>query len=427
MDIFAFLHLLRLFAPRVCSLSIFVLIFFFDSCASFAKIKDPRQIPVINSDKETAPLAFGEKEDTSDDVAFWVHPTQVQKSLIIGVSKDKRAGGLAVYDLKGNEISFYSHGSMNNVDVNQNLVVATNRLHHSLSFFRIDESAKLSLLSDVVLYDDSKTTSKTKEPYGLCLYKHRVLGRLLAFLPMKDGNLYRYEILTDSKGNVELKKLPGLQLGNLLTLEQDQRLQEFVRRSVIFEGEESEMDEKLAERHQLEGCVADEEAQTLYVGMEKFGIFKISNLLGTLKGEMLYSINKLKIDSGAGEFPPGTPRLTDDIEGMAIYPTSKNGDGYLIVSIQGISEYAIFDRKSTAYLGSFAITTSSDGMVDEVSETDGIDVLPLAIGSDYPQGLLVVHDHINTSSTAEIERGNYKLVSFEKIINILKTFSTASY
>lgn len=52
----------------------------------------------------TEPLSYVIKTDSvpedSDDPAIWIHPTDINKSLILGVDKDEN-GGLYVFDLDG--------------------------------------------------------------------------------------------------------------------------------------------------------------------------------------------------------------------------------------------------------------------------------------------------------------------------------------
>ena len=55
--------------------------------------------------------------DSADDPAIWIHPTNPGQSTIIGTDKNS---GLGVYDLAGNQIQFLVDGKMNNVDLRYN-------------------------------------------------------------------------------------------------------------------------------------------------------------------------------------------------------------------------------------------------------------------------------------------------------------------
>src|SRR5881628_2772938 len=62
---------------------------------------------------QTAPVPH--RGDAADDPAVWIHPTDREKSLILGTDKD---GGLHVYNMDGSHHQLVSDGTApNNVDV----------------------------------------------------------------------------------------------------------------------------------------------------------------------------------------------------------------------------------------------------------------------------------------------------------------------
>ena len=63
---------------------------------------------------ETSPTPQGKNDDSADDPAIWINKNNPDKSLIIGTDKK---GGLAVYNLDGSEVKYYSAGSLNNCDL----------------------------------------------------------------------------------------------------------------------------------------------------------------------------------------------------------------------------------------------------------------------------------------------------------------------
>ena len=118
------------------------------------------------------------------------------------------------------------------------------------------------------------------------------------------------------------------------------------------------------------------------------------------------------LPSDIAQFTGDTPSLVPDVEGLTIY-YGEDGNGYLVASSQGNNTFAIYDRAgSNSYLASFA--------VEDVEETDGIDVTNVPLGEDYPAGLLVVQDGSNEPAVvfADPEDGeiqnfntNFKYVS----------------
>src|SRR4030042_5557574 len=64
---------------------------------------------------ETEPVSHS--GDIADDAKVWVHPSEPNRSVIIGTDKHDIDGGVAVYDLAGKLIFFAKDGKMNNIDV----------------------------------------------------------------------------------------------------------------------------------------------------------------------------------------------------------------------------------------------------------------------------------------------------------------------
>ena len=119
------------------------------------------EVPTFETKFETTPIPAG--IDTTDDTAIWVHPTTPEKSLIIGVNKNKPATGgkpgVGIYDLQGKLVKYIQHDRLNNIDIRYNipfknktidLVMASNRDKKGLSLFEVKEG-KITLLQDIVL------------------------------------------------------------------------------------------------------------------------------------------------------------------------------------------------------------------------------------------------------------------------------------
>ena len=104
--------------------------------------------------------------------------------------------------------------------------------------------------------------------------------------------------------------------------------------------------------------------------------------------------------------------LRADLEGVCIY-RAQNGLGYVIVSSQGNSTYAIYDRLAPyAYRGSFEIRDPG-GSFGSTQETDGIEVVPGVLSADYPFGMFLAHDAKNSGGL------NIKLVKWDDIADPL--------
>ena len=121
-----------------------------------------------------------------------------------------------------------------------------------------------------------------------------------------------------------------------------------------------------------EGLVADDETGKLYCANEGEGVYKydadpiISNPTGTLVAAV------------------GENGLEDDVEGITLYYAA-NGEGYLIASSQGNSRFKVYERKEPH---NFVVTID----VENAGSTDGIDVTNVNLGTDFPEGMFLVHD-----------------------------------
>lgn len=162
---------------------------------------------------------------------------------------------------------------------------------------------------------------------------------------------------------------------------------------------------------QTEGCVADDETGTLFIGEENFGIWKYSAEPGDGQTRTLID----KVDAG---------NITADVEGMAIYH-GPDGAGYLLVSNQGADNYAVYERTGEhRFLGLFHVVADEDTGIDGVSETDGLDVSSANFGPAFPGGIFVAQDGRNITPE---ERQNFKLVPWSRIAKAMGLQSYSSH
>ena len=312
-----------------------------------ARPRSETRILEVAAAVETEPVNTG--GDSADDATLWVNPSDPAQSLVIGTNKKR---GLAVYDLTGKEIQFLADGQMNNVDHRDTLVTASNRSNNSIAIYRINPETRR--LENVAAED-----AKTIEAYGLCMYKSSKTGKVYYIVTSKLGVFEQYELLDTGKG-VSAKRVRQIKVGS-----------------------------------QLEGCVADDELGYLYVGEEDVGIWKYS-------AEPDADPARKEVDRAR---PGGS--LVADVEGLTIAYGS-NGKGYLIASSQGNSTYAIYRREGdNTYVKSFRIVA---GSIDQVTETDGIDVTTANLGPRFPHGVFIAQDGADDKG-----KQNFKLVPWQLI------------
>ena len=383
-------------------------------------------VPTFETNHETTPIPAG--IDDTDDPAIWLHPTAAESSLIIGVSKNKIStggqAGIGIYNLKGELIKYIFHDRLNNVDLRYNiasgsriidLAIASNRDKKALSLFSVGNNS-IQLVQDINLRA-ANDEMITEEPYGLCLGQNKQTGRLYSFSPMKSGLIYQHAIYSEN-GQFKLRYIRTIDTAKYLTRAADQHLINVTVNEVVWEsdlekeGLIAEINEEIRDRFQLEGCVVDDTNNTLYYGMENLGVFKFK--LNARKRPILIArVLTAKSTPDSDSIKEGTPRVINDVEGLALLH-GPNGQGALIISVQGLNEYALFDRKTDEYIGSFKL---AHGAGDPVTETDGLDITSAPLGPEYPNGLLAVHDHLNTNSNKQISNANYKLKSLTEILD----------
>ena len=322
---------------------------------------------------ETHAVAASAEEDAADDPAFWLHPSQVEKSIVYGSNKQ---GGIVAYNLKGEELAYYPVGKINNIDVLNgfstpegtiDIIGGSNRSDQSIDLFKINPET--GALEDISANAFQVDTTELDDVYGFCFYKNSKTGDAYAIVNAKNGRVRQFQMNLREDGKIDL---------------------EFARDIVIAS--------------QVEGMVADDERGILYIGEEGRGIWKLPADPNSKKKQQLIPMS--------GE---DNPEIVYDVEGLSLY--LQDTSGYLIASSQGNFSYAIFERNGdNKYLGSFKISAKGD--IDGVEETDGIQAVNVKIDSIFPNGLFIVQDGFNFNGE-EMVAQNFKLVDWSLIQAII--------
>ena len=345
---------------------IFILLISFLSSCSQLMQNNEEPYPCVEVTATAETDIVESSDDAADDPAIWIHPDDPSKSLIIGTNKK---AGLEVYTLEGKKIFFMQSGRVNNVDVRYDfplgdqkidIVAASNRSFNTISIYQISDDS-------LILKEIGARTIKSglDEVYGFCLYKSAVSGKFYAFVNSKSGSVEQWELFGTDDLKIDAELVRTFKVGL-----------------------------------QTEGCVADDALGYLYIGEENAGIWKYF-------AEPDYPMDRKMIADTSQAF------ITADVEGLTIYQAADQ-HGYLIASIQGDNLYAVFEREGkNKFLGCFRI--AQDAAIDEVTETDGIDVINLSLNEHFPNGFFIAQDGYNYSPEGAESNQNFKLVPWENI------------
>jgi 3-phytase len=303
---------------------------------------------------ETDPVPH--RGDAADDPAIWVHPSMPEGSLIIGTDKQD-GGGLLIYDLEGRQLAFQADGATNNVDLRDDLVVASNEADNRIAIYRLDpDGPRLVRL-------DSRPITPEITIYGTCLYRSGASGAFYAFVTSRRGEVEQWELSQSDGSSWDGRKVREFRLAS-----------------------------------QTEACVADDATGTVYLAEEEEGIWAFG-------AEPEDPVDGVLIDRTGGE-----GHLEADVEGLAIARDPAGGGGLLIASSQGDDRYEVYTLGDGAHVATFRIVDSD--AVDRTSETDGLEVTTASLGGAYTAGMLLVQDGENDAGNQ-----NFKLVPLAALMD----------
>lgn len=281
----------------------------------------------------------------TDDPAIWVHPKDPSKSIVFGTDKETN-GAIYAFNLNGKIIDSMTLRNMerpNNVDVEYgfklndstetDIIVFTEREKQQIRVFSVPDMRPLDNGGFPVFEDEAMIENML--PMGVGLYKSPKDGIIYAIVGRKtgpkDGYLYQYALESDS-------------IGITSTL---------IRKFGSFSGVK-----------EIEAIAVDDKNGFVYFSDEGVCIKKYHAEPG---------IGNSEISCFGGEY------FLEDIEGIAIasYP---DGKGYLIVSNQQKGEFNIFSAQDNSFVKAVNLSTL---------ETDGCEVVTVALNRQFPNGLFV--------------------------------------
>lgn len=300
----------------------------------------------------------------TDDPAIWIHPTDPDRSLILGTDKGDENGGLYVFDLEGKLDSTRSVSGLkrpNNVDIEYGLkagdstidiAVMTERGRNMIRVFRLPDMKVLDRGGIPVFEKDS-----FRAPMGIGLYKRPTDHAVFAYVGRKtgpsQGYLAIYQLLVDSDNMVSTQ---------------------LIKHRGNFSG-----------MKEIEAICIDDSLGYVYYSDEMAGIRKYYADPDSSDEELAFW---------------GGEHFKEDLEGISLLATGP-GKGYLLVSDQQVNAFQVFSRKGTGsnphkhvHLGTFYTMTN---------ESDGSETTVRSLGKPFEKGLFVAMSDDRTFQYYQID------------------------
>jgi 3-phytase len=296
--------------------------------------------------------------DDADDPSFWVHPTEPERSLIIGTNKVKAPqGAVVVFGLDGKiRQTVAGLDRPNNVDVEYGLslgtgtvdiAVATERLQSQLRIFAVTAEGirDITSLGNTKVFADRQ--GEQAMPMGIALYKRLGDDAIFAIVSPKngpkEGYLAQYRLSDDGTGKVKATH---------------------VRYFGNFSGHD-----------EIEAVAVDDALGFVYYADEGAGIHK-------------YRANPDHPTASAQLAHFGRAGFQANREGIAIY-ARPDGTGYVVCTdqLKGSSEYHIFKREGEAanpHDHSRVVKIVRGG----ADSTDGLEITSRPLGARFPAGAM---------------------------------------
>ncbi len=321
-------------------------------------------LPVAAQDDPLTVIAAAETVESSGDgatgVVIWAHPTDPTLSLILGADDN---AGLGVYDLSGALLQFLdADGGVTYPDLRYSfaldgtpstLIAAGIADTPKVVFYTVEtDSRQLIRLGEI----------ETGVPVAaMCMAVSRITGTHSVIVISENGAAEQYQ-LTDDDGEISAELVRAFNIGG-----------------------------------EVESCMADDALGRIYVVEGDIAVWRYGI-------EPEDGIQRRIVDV------TGTARISEEVEGLALY-TAADNQGYLLITDEKGDRVLVYERTSNnAYIGAFEI--ASGGGIDAVSEPTGITVSNLQFSESFPSGLFITADDVNTDPRAD---NNYKLVSWGDI------------
>ena len=289
------------------------------------------------------------------DVALWVNPADAGASLLITAYNNVNAG-LVTFGVDGRQLETeLPDGPTLGVAVrdgfplaggSRTLVVTANTNFNGLAAYVVDAQGADRLVRIGPAGFLSGTAFST-----VALYRSTATGRFYVFAGSQGGLLQQFE-LSGEDGGVTATAVRTLLTGG----------------------------------GAVAGVVADEDTGLLFVTEQGQGLWRYS----------------AEPDGGQGRqqvAAVGGGQLGTSVGRVSLY-RARNGEGYLLVADTTADAFAVFERRSQAFVGAFQLV--ADGGIDRVEDPVALAVSSRPVGPDFPDGVFVAHDALDTPDNLKL-------------------------
>jgi 3-phytase len=276
-------------------------------------------------------LATSPAGEDADDPAVWMNPRDPSKSLILATNKAAApSGALVVFGMDGKERQrVVGIDRPNNVDVQDDLAIVTERYKSRLRLFRVAESGVTEIASVPVFEGQA---GQAAAPMGIAIYKRPRDGAVFAIVGRKTG---------PATGYLWQYRIRGTKA-------------EKVREFGAFSG-----------TGEIEAIAVDDELGFVYYADEDCCIRK-------------YHADPDHAEAAREVAVFGKEGFRGNREGIALHRD------YVVCTdqIPGGSEYRLFRRKGDQSAPVAVLRGPADS-------TDGIEVVSQPVGAAFPRGFLI--------------------------------------
>ena len=304
--------------------------------------------------------------DDGNDVAFWIHPTDPAKSLVL-VSAG--TAGLEAFTLDGTRSARFTGGEFDYVDVSYGagvgadagaMVVAYDRKQRGLWALTIDpETLAIRAASRGAFGTQGEVT-------GICTYRSAPTGDQYVFAAA-DGLLEQWKLYA-AGGEVRGTRVRTVPIGIGAAY-----------------------------------CAADSQTASVYVTEETVGIWKLAAEPET---EATRTATDLVAPFGA---------LNEEVKGIAVYRVDAS-TAYLLATDVGNEGYVVYALADHKPLGRFKIVAASGNpQLDAVGESEGLAATAYDFGGAHPGGLVATFDESNEETDPVRQLSNRELEVFRHL------------